>query len=293
MKNKAIIATGSNGYILKDFNFSKFKDEFEIFYVHNNCNELLKNHFDYNNLFNLLKTLKKKKISSIVLISFGSHLGGHDPNLYFNAVRNLEKLLIVLNSFEGHTYIYHAASFSTFNPIINSSLLPLFIEFSPDLRGPYAFSKYKQDQLISKFSSFNKKFYSKLVFLGHVYSKENELSTRFNAKSIRLGRLIISFLYSPFKLINPTSKKSIHKDIEFYLNNYNSYRNQNEILYLTDKGSPSTIFNIFLKEKKFFISPIAPIISTLIAIFFKFTRKNSLLRYYFIKYLQMNNSIRI
>ena len=112
-------------------------------------------------------------------------------------------------------------------------------------------------------------------------------------KSITFGKIVFSFLYSPFKLINPISKKRIHQDISNFLKSHQNMKDDIEYVYLTEKDRPISLFKVFLNNKKFFISPIAPIISLFISILILFCRRNSNLNFYLIKYLQMNNSIKI
>ena len=293
MKSKILIITGSNGYILRDFNFDKYSSEYHIYYLHKKNHKKEKNHFQYDEVSKLKKNIKNKSIKSIIFISFGSHLGGHDPKLYFDSILNLEKILKLIDNSGKECSIYHASSFSTFNPILNSSIFPLSLGFLPDHRGPYSFSKSKQDNLIKKYSFLNKKVKSKIIYLGHVHSFDNDLLSRFKPRSFSLGNIVISFIYSPFKLINPISKKNIHYHLKTFLE-LKQYLNDNiEYEFLTDSDSPKSLFRIFLENKKLFISPIAPIICTFIGLIFCFTKENSNLRFYCAKFLQINNSIKI
>ena len=293
MKSKILIITGSNGYILRDFNFDKFSSEYYIYYFHKKNHKKTKNHFQYDEVSKLENFIKNESIKSIKFISFGSHLGGHDPKLYFESILNLEKILNLINNSGKECIIYHASSFSTFNPTKNSSIFPLSIGFLPDHRGPYSFSKSKQDNLIKKYCFSNKKIKSKIIYLGHVHSIDNDLLSRFTPRSFSLGNIVISFIYSPFKLINPISKENIHHYIKTFLEHKKYLYENIEYEFLTDSGSPKSLFRIFLENNKLFISPIAPIVCTFIGLIFCFTRENSNLRFYLAKFLQMNNSIRI
>ena len=132
----------------------------------------------------------------------------------------------------------------------------------------------------------------KIVHIGHVYDKRNKLIFRFTSKSIRFKRIIFSFLYSPFKLVNPTSIDLIHSDISSFIKkDKNKIRKYDEI-NLTDKESPISIFRVFLRQKMLFFSPIPILICTFGPFVLLFLPKYSNISYLLRKYLQMNNSIK-
>ena len=107
MNSSLLIVTDINGYILNDFNFNDFKEYFKIIYIHNQNDKISKNHFSYK-INKPESVVKDVTIKSIVFISFGSHLGGHDPRMYFKSVNNLESIMkILVNS--NKNYLYHSS----------------------------------------------------------------------------------------------------------------------------------------------------------------------------------------
>ena len=75
---------------------------------------------------------------------------------------------------------------------------------------------------------------------------------------------MFSFLYSPFKLVNPTSIDLIHSDISsFHKERQKSKIRKYDEINLTDIESPISIFRVFIGKKILFISPI-PILFVLL-----------------------------
>ena len=132
----------------------------------------------------------------------------------------------------------------------------------------------------------------KIVHIGHVYDKKNKLVFRFTSKSIRFKRIIFSFLYSSFKLVNPTSVDLIHNDIASFIKKDKKKIKKYEEINLTDKESPISIFRVFIRQKIFFFSPIPILICTLGPFLLLLLPKYSNISYLLRKYLQMNNSIK-
>tara|TARA_Y100000589_G_scaffold331312_1_gene384274 strand:+ start:528 stop:1409 length:882 start_codon:yes stop_codon:yes gene_type:complete len=292
MSNKVLVVTGSGGYILKGFDFNKFKVKYDIFYIKNKKINSLDITYSEKDLDLLIKKIIDNNYTEINLISFGSHLGGSDPGQYFKSVQNLENLLNKFIYIHKPIYIYHASSFSIFDPMNNSSLFSFLIKEKEDLRGAYSFSKKLQNLSIKDFIKNNELAKSIVVHIGHVYDKQNKLIFRFTSKSIRFYKFIFSFLYSPFKLINPTSVNSIHSDIKFFLESNKFIMNKYEEKVLTDVDSPISLFRVFMKEKFIFISPLSILICTISPFLLLFIPKNSFINFILRKYLQMNNSIR-
>ena len=293
MSRKAIIVTGGSGYILRNFNFEKFKNEFEIFFIKNKKNFDTDISYIKNDLEILFSEINNKSFDKILFISFGSHLGGDDPGLYFKSIENIKKVFYQFKTKKLKIYIYHASSFSIFNPNKNCSLLSFLNKEKIDLRGAYSFSKKEQNEIIKEFTLKNIEVKSRIVHLGHVYDRENKLINLFKAKSIKISRIVFSSLYSPFKLINPTSLNLIHKDLSKFIKSY--YEQTERIMEypLTDKKNRISLFNIFLKEKLLFISPFPIIVCTFSQLVILFLPKHSNLSYILKKYLQMNNSVKI
>ena len=88
-----MIVTGSNGYILENFNFKIFSKNNDLFFIHSSKKKDLKISYNEEDLEFLKKNIVSRDYSQIILISFGSHLGGADPGLYFKSVENLNSLL--------------------------------------------------------------------------------------------------------------------------------------------------------------------------------------------------------
>tara|TARA_B100001029_G_C15037029_1_gene440833 strand:- start:16 stop:897 length:882 start_codon:yes stop_codon:yes gene_type:complete len=293
MNKKALLITGGNGYILKNFNFESYKSKFDLFFIHNKKNNVNKLSYSEEDLKSLSRTLDNENYTSILIISFGSHLGGDDPGLYFNSVSNLEKLLNNLVDLNKKIYIYHSSSFSIFNPTKNSSLFSLLINDSVDIRGPYSYSKKNQNKLLKEFSQNRDQVMCEIVHIGHVYDKKNTLAKRFLSKSFKFYKFIFSMLYSPMKLINPTSIDSIHNDLQVFLRDHENHSLSISQRILTDNDSPIPLFKVFLKEKLFFISPLPLLICTFSPLIIRFLPRYSNVSFILKKYLQMNNSIKM
>ena len=86
MNSSLLIVTGSNGYILNDFNFNDFKEYFKIIYIHNQNDKISKNHFSYKELIKLESVVKDVTIKSIVFNLSGFHLkfSFHVPPICFD-----------------------------------------------------------------------------------------------------------------------------------------------------------------------------------------------------------------
>ena len=291
MNKKILIATGSNGYILKNFDFNKYNLDYQIYYISSRDS---KDKFNYSetSLQNIIKIISSNNHKSITLLSFGSHMGGADPGQYFQSIDNLKRLIKKLSELENHIYIYHASSFSIFNPNENSSVMKFLISESIDLRGPYSFTKMEQNDLLKSIAKKNKLIKVRLAHIGHVYDKNNTLANRFIGKSFKFYKIIISFLYSPFKLINPCSISIIHNDINNYIRNCENQSTSIDEKILTDKDSPISLFKVFFRDKLLFISPLPTVINTLSPIIIFLLPKYSHLSFFLKKYLQMNNSIK-
>ena len=95
----------------------------------------------------------------------------------------------------------------------------------------------------------NKRIRSKLVHIGHVYDDNHKLINLFEAKSKKISIFVFSILYSPFKLINPTSVNVIHNDLNQFIKNYKKESKQIVQYPLTDKKNKISLFRIFLKDK--------------------------------------------
>ena len=292
MSKSALIITGGNGYILKNFKFKKFSKKYDLFFIHS----IKKKEFEISYKVNDLEFLNQKIIigqyKEILLISFGSHLGGTDPGLYFKSVENLNLLLISLVKTKKEIFIYHASSFSIFNPSKNCSLFGFLLKDKEDLRGPYSYSKKQQNNVLREFEKKYNFIKCKIIHIGHVYDNKNKLIFRFISNSYKFKRIIFSFLYSPLKLVNPTSIDLIHSDIENFINKDKKVIKKYEEINLTDIESPISIFKIFMRQKILFISPIPFIICTFAPILLILLPKYSNISYILRKYLQMNNSIR-
>ena len=173
MSSKILLVSGGGGYILEKYNFKILHPDFDIIYIKNKKKNYLDISYEESDLENLFHKLNNKEYKEIVLISFGSHLGGSDPGLYFKSIINLENLLIKLSKINKPIYIYHSSSFSIYCPINNSSLFSFLIKDKTDIRGPYAFSKIQQNKVIRNFVRNNYLAKSVIVHIGHVYDKKN------------------------------------------------------------------------------------------------------------------------
>ncbi len=293
MSKKAIIVTGGSGYILKNFNFHKFQNVFDIFFIRNRKEIKEDISYEIEDLEILFSEINNNLYDDILFISFGSHLGGDDPGLYFKSIENIKKVIIYLNNTKKNIYIYHASSFSIFNPNKNCSLFSFLNRKKIDLRGAYSFSKKEQNKVITKFTLKNKRIRSKLVHIGHVYDDNHKLINLFRAKSKKISIFVFSILYSPFKLINPTSVNVIHNDINSFIKNYKKESNRIVDYPLTDKKNTISLFRIFLKDKLLFISPIPIFVCTLSPLILSVLPRHSNLSYLLKKYMQMNNSVKL
>lgn len=293
MYKKAIIVTGARGYILKNFNFQKFQNVFDIFFIRNKKEFKEDITYKIEDLEILFSDINNKLYEDILFISFGSHLGGDDPGLYFKSIENIKNLICFLKNTKKNIYIYHASSFSIFNPNKNCSLFSFLNTEEIDLRGAYSFSKKEQNKIITEFTLKNKRIRTKLVHIGHVYDNKNKLINLFKAKSKKISIFVFSILYSPFKLINPTSVNVIHNDIDRFIKNYKKESNRIVEYPLTDKKNKISLFRIFLKDKLLFISPIPVFVCTISPLIIKVLTKHSNLSYLLKKYMQMNNSVKL
>ena len=292
MSKNALIVTGGNGYILKNFNFKIFSKKYDLFFIHSRKKKDIGISYNENDLEFLTKKIISSKYQEIILISFGAHLGGSDPGLYFKSVDNLNLLLQSLVKTKKEIFIYHASSFSIFNPSENCSLLGFLLKEKEDLRGPYSFAKKQQNLLIKEFEKKYNFIKCKIVHIGHVHDKKNNIASRFISKSIRFKRIIFSFLYSSFKLVNPTSIELIHSDIAVFINKDKKEINKYNEINLTDKDSPVSIFRVFIRQKILFFSPIPILICTFGPVLLLILPKYSNISYLLRKYLQINNSIK-
>jgi len=292
MSKNALIVTGGNGYILENFNFKIFSKNNDLFFIHSSKKKDFEISYNEKDLEFLKKNIISGEYEQIILISFGSHLGGTDPGLYFKSVKNLNSLLKSLVKTKKEIFIYHASSFSIFNPSENCSLLGFLLKEKEDLRGPYSYSKKQQNLLLKDYEKKYNIIKCKIVNIGHVYDKRNKLAFRFTSKSIRFKRIIFSFLYSPFKLVNPTSIDLIHSDIASFINKDKKKISKYDEINLTDKESPISIFRVFVREKILFFSPIPILICTFGPFLLLLLPKYSNISYLLRKYLQMNNSIK-
>ena len=111
--------------------------------------------------------------------------------------------------------------------------------------------------------------------------------------SVKVLNFVFSILYSPFKLINPTSLDVIHNDLTMFIKNHEKNQKRINEYPLIDNNKEISLFNIFLKEKLIFISPIPIIVCTFSPIMINLLPKHSNLSYLLKKYLQMNNSIKL
>ena len=91
MSKNALIVTGGNGYILKNFNFKIFSKKYDLFFIHSRKKKDIGISYNENDLEFLTKKIISSKYQEIILISFGAHLG--EPIQAY--ILNRLKILIV------------------------------------------------------------------------------------------------------------------------------------------------------------------------------------------------------
>ena len=288
MKNKALLVTGSSGYVMQYFNFRILENSYDIFYIkYKNLNHK-KNEYLLSQLDQLEISLKN--YSEIKFLSFGSSTSNKSFKEYIESIDNFEYILNFLIKLEKNLYVYHASSLSTFplevyNLVTNKS----YKDFNE--QDPYRFSKLMQNRILIKASKL-KNVSVKIVHFGWVYSTYDSLLSRFKNGSIKIGPFVLSSLQSPFKLIYATPTKLIYQDIMKFLKEGNKSKKSLENVFLKGSQSPITIFQLFKKNGFYYISPLPLILSFIFSILLIFLRKHSTLAYICRQYLKINSSVK-
>ena len=285
MKNKALLVTGSSGKVLKDFNFVITENNYDIFFIKYKKLNNVKNEYLISELDQLEKILKN--YSEIKFLSFGSSTSGADFKEYIESIENFELILNFLIKLKNKLWIYHASSLSTFPLKVRNQLTNQSYEDLVE-QDPYRFSKLMQNEILTSASKI-KNVSIKIVNIGWAFTTIDSLLSRFKTGSIKIGPFILSFLYSPFKIVYLTPTKLIYQDIEEFLKYENKNKKSLENIFLKDSQSPITLFQLFKKNSFYYISPFPIIMILIFSILLIFYRKHSNLAYVFRQYLKINS----
>ena len=288
MKNKALLVTGSSGYVLKNFNYEILASDYDIFFIKYKKTHHKKNEYLISQLDQLRINLER--YSEIKFLSFGSSTSGKAFREYIKSIENFEYILNFLIKLEKKLYIYHASSLSTY-PLKVCNLITNKSYKDHVNQDPYRFSKLMQNKILINASKL-KNAKVKIAHLGWVYSTNKSLLSRFKNGSIKIGPFILSFLQSPFKLIYKTPTKMIYKDIVKFLNKGNKNKKSLENIFLIESQSPITIFQLFKQNSFYYISPLPIILCFIFSILLIFLKEHSNLAYIFRQYLKINSSVK-